>query len=84
MLSVIFLLMNFCNAIMVSKKLKDKQLASNPDRQMIKHEPTSKHASPVEITNMFTILGTIAKPNYSFVLANSYDPYAVFTANHPV
>ena len=29
-------------------------------------------------------LGTIPKPNYSFVLASQYDPYALATVHQPV
>ena len=47
---------------------------------MVKHEP----ASPIEVASCFTILGTVPKPNYSIVLASSYDPYAVAIAIHPI
>ena len=65
---------------MASRRSKDKQPATNVGKQLVKHEP----ASPVEVASCFTILGTIPKPNYSTVLASSYDPYAVATATHPI
>ena len=37
--------------------------------------------SPLEIVNCFTPLGTTPKPNYSSVLASSYDPYALTLVN---
>ena len=56
---------------MASRRLKDK----TPDtgNQIVKKES----ASPLNIVNWFTSLGTIPKPNYSFVLASTYDPYAL-------
>ena len=65
---------------MANRRSKDKQPATNVGKQLVKHEP----ASPVEAASCFTILGTIPKPNYSTVLASSYDPYAVATATHPI
>ena len=50
------------------------------DNQIVKKEPVS----PLDIVNWFTPLGTIPKPNYSFVLASSYDPYALTIVNQPV
>ena len=72
--------MNFYSAIMVSRRSKDKQPATNDDKQLVKHEPTSL----VEVASRFTTLGIVAKLNYSTVLASSYDPYAVATATHPI
>ena len=75
MLSLISLLMNFCNVIMASRRSKDKTPAiANP---IVKKE----HVSPLEIVNHFTPLGTIPKPNYSSILASSYDPYALTLVN---
>ena len=65
---------------MASWRSKDKQPATNDDKQLVKHEP----ASPVEVVSCFTTLGTIAKPNYLTVLASTYDPYAISTATHPI
>ena len=79
-LSLIFSPMNFYSAIMVSRRSKDKQPATNDDKQLVKHEPTSL----VEVASRFTTLGIVAKLNYSTVLASSYDPYAVATATHPI
>ena len=72
--------MNSCSATIASRRLKDKHLATDTPKQPIKQEP----ASPVEIANCFTTLGTIAKQNYSTVLASSYDPYAMVPINQPV
>ena len=47
------------------------------DNPIVKKEPVS----PLEIVNRFTPLGTIPKPNYSSVLASSYDPYALTLVN---
>ena len=49
-------------------------------KQIFKKEP----ASSLEITNRFTTLGTIPRPNYSTVLASSYDPYAITLVNQPI
>ena len=49
-------------------------------KQIVKKEPTS----PIEIANHFTTLGTIPKPNYSTILASSYDPYAITPVNQPI
>lgn len=65
---------------MASWRSKDKQPATNVGKQLVKHEPTS----PLEVASCFTILGTVPKPNYSTVLASSYNPYAVATATHPI
>ena len=79
--SMTFSPMNLYSAIMASRRSKDKQLATaDTSKQLVKHEPTS----PIEIANRFTTLGTIPKPNYSTVLASSYDPYAIVIANHPI
>ena len=40
---------------MASKRSKDKQPATDTDKQLVKHE----HASLVEVANRFTTLGTI-------------------------
>ena len=75
--SLISLPVNFCSVIMASKRSKDKTATDN---QIVKKEL----ASPLNIVNRFTPLGTIPKPNYSFVLASSYDPYALTTINQLV
>ena len=69
--SLISLPVNFCSVIMASRRLKDKTPAT--DNQIVKKEP----ASPLNIANRFTTLGTIPKPNQSSVLASTYDPYAL-------
>ena len=66
-----FLTLNFCNVIMASRRSKDKTPAT--DNQIVKKEL----ASPLDIVNRFTPLGTIPKPNYSSILASIYDPYAL-------
>ena len=71
MLSLIFLPVNFCNVTMVSWRSRDKSQAT--DKPLVRKEPVSS----LEIVNQFTHLGTIPKPNYSSVLASSYDPYAL-------
>ena len=63
---------------MASRRLKDKTPAI--DNQIIKKEP----ASPLDIINHFTPLGTIPKPNYSSVLASTYDPYALSNVHQPI
>ena len=63
---------------MATRRSKDKSPAT--DNTIVKKEPVS----PLEIVNRFTPLGTIPKPNYSSVLASSYDPYALTTVNQPV
>ena len=80
MLSLISLFMNFCSATMASKRSKDKHPATETAKQLVKTEPTSS----LDIANRFTPLGTIPKPNYSSVLASSYDPYALTLVNQPV
>ena len=80
MLSLISLLVNSCSAAMASRTSKDKHPAIDTTKQLIKQEL----ASPTAITNYFTTLGTIPKPNYSTVLASSFDPYAMVPANQPV
>ena len=78
MLSLISLLVNFYSVIMASRRSKDKTPATaNP---IVKKEPVSS----LDIVNRFTPLGTIPKPNYSSVLASSYDPYALTTVNQPI
>ncbi|KAL0008768.1 hypothetical protein SO802_010270 [Lithocarpus litseifolius] len=63
---------------MASRRSKDKSLAI--DNQIVKREPTSS----LQTANQFTTLGTIPKPNYSTVLALSYDPYALTPVHQPV
>ena len=63
---------------MASRRSKDK--TPTTDNQIVKKEP----ASPLNIVNRFTLLGTIPKPNYSFVLASTYDPYALTNVHQPV
>ena len=58
--------------------LKDKSLAT--DNQIVKKELVSS----LENANRFTPLGTIPKPNYSSVLASTYDPYALTQVNQSV
>ena len=76
--SLISLPVNFCSVIMASRRLKDKTPATN--NQIVKKES----ASPLNIANRFTTLGTIPKPNYSSVLASTYDPYALTNVHQPV
>ena len=76
--SLISLPMNFYSVIMASRRSRDSTPDSN--KQIVKNEP----ASPINTVNHFTTLGTIPKPNYSFVLASSYDPYALTTINQLV
>ena len=73
-------LMNSCSAAMASRRSKDKHPTIDTTKQLIKQEL----ASPVTITNCFTTLSTIPKPNYSTVLASSFDPYAMVLANQPI
>ena len=75
---LISLSVNFCSVIMASRRSKDKTPAT--DNQIVKNEP----ASPLNIVNRFTILGTIPKLNYSSVLASTYDPYALTNVHQPV
>ena len=63
---------------MASRRSKDKTPAT--DNQIVKKGP----ASPLNIVNRFTPLGTIPKPNYSFVLASTYDPYALTNVHQTV
>ena len=76
--SLISLPVNFCSVIMASRRLKDK--TPNTGNQIVKKEP----ASPLNIVNQFTSLGTIPKPNYSSVLASTYDPYALTSVHQPI
>ena len=78
MLSLIFLPMNFCSITMASRRSKDKSPAT--DKPPIKKEPVSS----LEIVTRFTPLGTIPRPNYSSVLASSYDPYALTSVSQSV
>ena len=75
--SLISLPVNFCSVIMASKRSKDKTATDN---QIVKKEP----AAPLDIINHFTPLGTIPKPNYSSVLASTYDPYALSNVHQPI
>ena len=63
---------------MASRRPKDKTPANIG--QIVKKELVS----PLEIVNCYTPLGIIPKPNYSSVLASSYDPYDLTTVNQPV
>ena len=76
---LISLPVNFCRVTMASRRSKDNHPAET-SKQIIKKEC----ASPIEITNRFTTLGTIPRPNYSTVLASSYDPYAITPVNQPI
>ena len=80
MLSLISFPMNSCSAAMAGKWSKDKHPTTDTTKQLIRQEP----ASPVAIANCFIVLGTIPKPNFSTVLASSYDPYAMVPANQPI
>ena len=64
---------------MASRRSKDKHPAET-SKQIVKKEL----ASPIEIANHFTTLGTILRPNYSTVLASSFDPYAITPINQPI
>ena len=76
--SLISLPMNFCSVTMASRWSKDKTPATaNP---IVKKEPVSS----LDIVNCLTLLSTIPKPNYSSVLASSYDSYALTTVNQLV
>ena len=57
---------------MASRRSNDKTPDSN---QIVKVQP----ASPINTINRFTTLGTIPKPNYSSVLASTYDPYPILS-----
>ena len=50
------------------------------NNQIVKNEL----ASPINTVNRCTTLGTIPKPNYSSVLASTYDPYALTNVHRPV
>ena len=76
--SLISLPVNFCSVIIASKRSSDRTPDSN--NQIVKIEP----ASPINTVNRFTTLGTISKPNYSSVLASTYDPYALTHSHRPV
>ena len=78
MLSLIFLPLNFCNVTMASRGSKDKSPAT--DKPLVKKELVSS----LEIVNRFTPLGTIPRPNYSSILASSYDPYALTSVSQPI
>ena len=79
MLFLISLPVNFCSATMASRRSKDKHPAKT-SKQIVKKEPIS----PLEVANWFTTLATISKPNYSTVLASSYDPYTLILVNQPI
>ena len=76
--SLISLPMNFYSVIKASRRSRDKTPDTN--NQIVKNEP----ASPINTVNRFTTLGTIPKPNYSSVLASTYDPYALTIIHRPV
>ena len=76
--SLISLPVNFYSVIIASRRSKDKSPAT--DNQIVKKEL----ASLLNIVNRFTTPGTIPKPNYSFVLAFTYDPYALTNVHQPV
>ena len=76
--SLISLLVNFYNVMRESRRLRDMTLGTN--NQIVKNEPVS----PLNTVNRFTTLGTIPKPNYSFVLASTYDPYALTNVHQPI
>ena len=76
--SLISLPVNFCSVIMASRRSSDKTPDSN--NQIVKIEP----ASPINTVNRFTTLGTIPKPNYSSILASTYDPYALTHSHRPI
>ena len=76
--SLISLPMNFYSVIMASRRLRDK--TPDTDNQIVKNES----ASPLNIVNRFTTLDPIPKPNYSSVLASTYDPYALTNVHQPV
>ena len=63
---------------MASRRSRDKTPDTN--NQIVKNEPTS----PLNTVNRFTTLGTIPKPNYSSILASTYDPYALTNVHQPV
>ena len=71
--------MNFCSVKMASRRAKDNHPVET-SKQIVKKEPVS----PIEITNRFTTLGTIPRPNYSTVLALSNDSYAITPVNQPI
>ena len=64
---------------MASRRSKDNHLTET-SKQIVKKELVS----PIEIANCFTTLGTTPRPNYSTVLALSYDPYATTPVNQPI
>ena len=76
--SLISLPVNLCSVIMASRRSSDRTLDSN--NQIVKIES----ASPINTVNRFTTLGTILKPNYSSVLASTYDLYALTNSHRPV
>ena len=76
--SMISLPVNFYSVIMASRRSRDKMPDTN--NQIVKNE----HVSPLNTVNRFTTLGTIPKPNYSSVLASTYDPYALTNVHQPV
>ena len=76
--TLISLPVNFCSGIMASRRSKDKTPAT--DNQIVKKEL----ASLLNIVIRFTTLGTIPKPNYSSILASTYDPYALTNVHQSV
>ena len=79
-LSLISLLVNSCSATMVNRRSKEKHPTTDTTKQLVKQE----FVSPIDIANHFTTSGTVPKPNYSTVLASSYDPHAMVPANQLV
>ena len=79
MLFLISLPVNFYSATIASRRSKDKH-PTKTSKQIVKKELVS----PLEVANRFTTLGTIPKPNYSTILASSYDPYALTPVNQPI
>ena len=79
-ISLISLLVNSCSATMVNRRSKDKHPTTDTTKQLVKQE----FVSPIDIANHFTTSGTVPKPNYSTVLASSYDPHAMVPANQLV
>ena len=64
---------------MASRRPSDRT-PDNNNQIVVKNEP----ASPINTVNRFTTLGTIPKPNYSSVLASTYDSYALTNIHLPV
>ena len=76
----LILILNILNDLKIQSLISlPMNFCSVTDNPIVKKEPVS----PLEIVNCFTPLGTIPKPNYSSVLASSYDPYALTLVNQP-